>query len=1004
MFSKVEFELYFENRSNLFALIDQYMLEHRLGMHRIKFENKDLIELSYFSSAVLGAIATEDIDFDDWRKILKVSADIEYILFEINYELNRQESMKNHIMRAAILYESAEYYGITALLGNKLHTGKYMQGFLSRNTDVGFGKLGVNIEDKNQIMLDESHSIIERGIEEIIYKLACYMQNFNQDDLSYAENGIKLIKEIVCYYNFDWNADEIVCLTKLINRRGRASISKFVPSEILYDLKVAKTPSELWKSQIAAINGGLFNENIDSLGIATPTGTGKTALAQILLISFFKTHRGKKAFYIVPSKALAAQVSNDLAKVLLPLGYNIAALGSHLTFSKEVSGDPKDADLLIFTPEKADLILRIEHEILKDVGMVIVDEAHHIESGTRGILLEFYLWRIKRMVPHECRIVQLSAVAPNINELVEWLSRDKISSSIKMDWRPGKFRIGIYEKDNEIGLLKFGNAQAIQFKNYNFQLDDAKYDINIINIGNLAHSLSKDGIVLVLSVSKSKSEKIAEYIKALRYDFLKQDKQSELSYNMESLDAKLERELYAEVPLRNSISFGVAYHHSGLPSRVRFAVEEVIKEKKVNIVCATTTLAEGVNFPFSTVIIESLIIGRNTQLSPRELWNIAGRAGRFGVDVEGHCILYAPSLYISKLSGYQLKDYLDIQLDSIPPVKSALAEAFTVLDNALSNNLIAPEDLLDISLGKIKKSVKGEMGKLIVGMINMYRVGLTHAYANNLISIDDDSNDSITQEMLAYQGISEHTKKVVKSVETGQRTMLKNSLFKNKELLNIAAKVGWSIESQNNLFNWIISLKDWQIENMGKIIDYSGRVKEDQLKWLLYPVAENMIEFEGNKLGGFTSYIAENWIKGYSITEIKKSSGKDNRKEYEYSRLVDIIYSRIQYLLPWALYGVSDLLNYEASKRGINLGTGVRDLSILSSEGVPNFNALTLCMHMDVERVDATRLSEVFISQGKGKDILIWFKQLRWYEIEKIVKGNDSRRIDPDLKLNYEKL
>ncbi len=81
----------------------------------------------------------------------------------------------------------------------------------------------------------------------------------------------------------------------------------------------------------------------------------------------------------------------------------------------------------------------------------------------------------------------------------------------------------------------------------------------------------------------------------------------------------MERELHAEIPLREYISKGVVYHHAGLPSRVRAAVEQVIAERKVNIVCATTTLAEGVNFPFSTVIVQSLIVGKSVTLSPREL-------------------------------------------------------------------------------------------------------------------------------------------------------------------------------------------------------------------------------------------------------------------------------------------------------------------------------------------------------------------------------------------------
>lgn len=1004
MFSIEELKKFERKHVELFAQLDQYLLENRIGILDTIIHKDSFADLSYFSSTVLGSIAIEEnTNLDDWKDIIKKAADIEYMLFLENEKMRRENSAKSHLLRAAILYELAGYHSITALMGKKKHFENNLSDFLSRDTNKGFGKLGANLNSE-VVIKNENTDVIEKGLEEVLYILESYMQNFSKEDFELTQKSMDIIKQATMLYNFNLNTDEVLCLKKLMEIRGKASVSNYVPKQILDNLKKSKMPSELWESQIAAVNGGLISNEYDSWGLATPTGTGKTALAQILLILFFNKNPGKKAFYIVPSKALATQVSSDLSNVLEPLGYKIAALGSHLTYNEKALEDPKEADLLVFTPEKADLILRIEKELLDDVNLVVVDEAHHIEAGTRGMLLEFYLWRVKQLVPKNCRIIQLSAVAPNINELVGWLSRDKIANSIKLDWRPGKFRIGIYEVNDGKYSLNFGTAKNIEVRNNKFISNQNLYEDEVINIANLAHTLSKKGLVLVLAASKSKAEKIAKFIEELRCNFLKQNRQSELTYSMESLDAKLERELYAEVPLRNNISFGVAYHHGGLPSRVRYAVEQVIKEKKVNVVCSTTTLAEGVNFPFSTVIVESLIVGKTSQLSPRELWNIAGRAGRFGVDSEGHCILYSPSNYVDKLKDYELSDYLDIKLDSIPAVKSAFAEALNDLVEALNSGKLTDSDLQKTSLKGIKTKIKGEKGDRIIGMLNMYRVGLTHAHASQIIDLNKELKSSIIEEMYASKKITQATKESITKLENGQRKMLFNTLLNDNELVDISARIGWTIESQNNLWNWVKSLEDWKITSFGEIVNYTNAANIEKLNFLLYPVAQNMTEFEGNNLGGFTSYIAENWISGYSLTDIRIKTVTKDKKRYDYGRLIDLIYSRIQYLLPWALFGVHELLSYEARNRNIRFGSGVRDLSILSSEGVPNFDALLLCMKMDIERVDSTRLSYVYRSKRRDEDIITWFKGLSWHEIYTIVRGNDRRRLDPDLKILYENI
>jgi hypothetical protein len=164
-----------------------------------------------------------------------------------------------------------------------------------------------------------------------------------------------------------------------------------------------------------------------------------------------------------------------------------------------------------------------------------------------------------------------------------------------------------------------------------------------------------------------------------------------------------------------------------------------------------------------------------------------------------------------------------------------------------------------------------------------------------------------------------------------------------------------------------------------------------------------MSEFEGEKLGGMTSFVSCIWIEGLPLTSIR-----DRQQNKNLGELVRMIYSKVQYLLPWALYGVAELIAYEAKRRRIKVQGGVRDLSVLAAEGVPNFDALQLVMGLGIERVDATRIAAAYSKHARyprrTTDIVGYFKGLDLKELFGIVRGVDRRRLDPDLYSIWRKI
>ena len=242
--------------------------------------------------------------------------------------------------------------------------------------------------------------------------------------------------------------------------------------------------------------------------------------------------------------------------------------------------------------------------------------------------------------------------------------------------------------------------------------------------------------------------------------------------------------------------------------------------------------------------------------------------------------------------------------------------------------------------------------------------------------------------------LNPESRQFVFQLATQQKRVVRAAVDDDPQLLAIAARVGWSLESQGSLLSWLRTREDWQLQRFGNMV-IGGRIPNpDRLSYLIGPLANAMSEFEGDKLGGFTSFLARGWFEGWPLQRIRESQ----RRPPDYSRLVDLIYARIQYLLPWALFGCHELVQLEAHTRGISVGSGIADLSSLATEGVPSFDALTLVTAHNIERVDATRLATAYLNTGPRTEIRQWLASTDWREIASVVTNPDQRRLDPDLR------
>lgn len=391
---------------------------------------------------------------------------------------------------------------------------------------------------------------------------------------------------------------------------------------------------ELWPSQVEAMNKNLLDAYRRAVVVQMPTSAGKTLLAEFSIVQTLSLNEKGRVAYIVPTRVLVNQVTDELRRDLKPLGYSVEQA------IPVIDLDPTEdlllnslPHVLVTAPEKLDLLVRTAHPVIEDLAMVVVDEAHNLGEANRGARLELVLATIRRDKP-SARFLLLSPFVPNAKSLSDWLGGDR-GSSIRVDWKPNKKLIG------ELAIRKQRNPHDGRRKDSFLTLSPIKAADNyhlpsdsvlelgqvtmptasLANIAAAAHErLESRGATLLVCNGKPKATKRAVEIAKERLD-------RPLSPRAEAVHRHVVTELGEDSPLAMCIRRGVAYHHAGMSGDTRRLVEELVLHGDVDVVCGTTTLAQGANFPLTNVIIESFRMG-DGDITHAQFWNIAGRAGR----------------------------------------------------------------------------------------------------------------------------------------------------------------------------------------------------------------------------------------------------------------------------------------------------------------------------------------------------------------------------------------
>lgn len=407
---------------------------------------------------------------------------------------------------------------------------------------------------------------------------------------------------------------------------------------LLLDQSNSKPVLELWPSQQEALRSSFLDPYRRAVIVEMPTSAGKTLLAKFAIVQAKAFNEAGTVAYIVPTRALVNQVTFELRRDFAKLNYAVEMAVPAFEL------DPTEArllgdkiDVLVTTPEKLDLLIRVDHAAVQHLTLVVADEAHNLQDGTRGARLELLLGTIKRE-RRDARFLLLSPFLPNGREIVTWLGEDRALPPIQVRWRPSRRIVGSVSAVGRLSKRRLTLEALPASDNADVRAGtfipiaprtDVPSPVSISSLSRAtARALRARGGVLVLCRGKgtamSRAEELADDLGPLKA----------LSPLASAVCEFIDAEVGATTPLTKAIRCGVAYHHAGLSQETRWLVERLIATGDVGIVCGTTTLAQGVNFPISTVIVETLAKGDKT-LSFSDFWNIAGRAGRALMDPLG---------------------------------------------------------------------------------------------------------------------------------------------------------------------------------------------------------------------------------------------------------------------------------------------------------------------------------------------------------------------------------
>lgn len=503
---------------------------------------------------------------------------------------------------------------------------------------------------------------------------------------------------------------------KLENSAWKAlpSYSGLPRDKWLHALQKDSFIKELWPAQHLLGQADVLKG--ESAIIQMPTSAGKTKATELILRSAFLADRVSLAIIIAPFRALCHEIKNSLVEAFHNEPTRVDELSDALQTDFEIAELLGHKQILVITPEKLLYVLRHAPELAAHVGLLVFDEGHQFDSGTRGITYELLLTSLRSMIPEGTQKVLISAVISNAEAVGEWLNGEPnvvegttliptFRSVGFASWLDQLGRIEYVDsRDAEQGeffvprvieRFNLGKRGREQKERHFPERDDGQAIALYLGI-----KLAPNGSIAIFCGKKSTAtsicEKAVEFIDRgipfpLPQEFSDRREVERLHY----LHAA---NLGPEASASMSAEHGIFSHHGNTPHGIRLSVEHAMRENLVRFVVCTSTLAQGVNLPIRYLIVTSVYQGME-RIKVRDFHNLIGRAGRAGMHTEGS-ILFADPIVYDKRRDRKDGWRWDIVKELLDPTKSeeCASSLFQLIPLVIRNDRTKSKDKKNHSL------------------------------------------------------------------------------------------------------------------------------------------------------------------------------------------------------------------------------------------------------------------------------------------------------------------
>jgi len=380
--------------------------------------------------------------------------------------------------------------------------------------------------------------------------------------------------------------------------------------------------------------------------VAAPTGAGKTIVGEFAV--HLALRLGRKCFYTTPIKALSNQKYADLVA-----RYGAKNVGL-LTGDNAFNGD---APVVVMTTEVLRNMLYVGSKGLRDLGFVVMDEVHYLADRFRGGVWEEVIIHL----PESVTLVSLSATVSNAEEFGDWLVTVRGDTTVIVEeHRPVPLSQHMLVGRRLFDLFASGTERDVEPELLRYTRDQARFAEPGLRRGRPPRSrhagpsrpavierLDREGLLPAITFIFSRVGCDAAVTQCLRAGLrlTTPDERDIIRNVVQERTADI-----ADDDLRvlgywewlEGLERGIAAHHAGLISTFKETVEALFVLGLVKAVFATETLALGINMPARSVALEKLTKWNgetHVDITPGEYTQLTGRAGRRGIDIEGHAVV-----------------------------------------------------------------------------------------------------------------------------------------------------------------------------------------------------------------------------------------------------------------------------------------------------------------------------------------------------------------------------